>query len=122
MANQQNQSNQTDMSMRGISPSLQAADHDPNRKDEKDYAASDVAEVYKQANFQSWGQVVQWLEQNGNNVWHLTPGEAIHMVHDFKRLEQDHVPFTPDPHKAYVEAKSHRPHENKQSEEKLEHE
>jgi hypothetical protein len=111
-----------ELSFQGISPSLRAADEDQNRKDEKDYAESDVAEVYKQENFHSWGQVVQWLEKNGANQWHLTPGEAIHMVHDFKSLEQDNVPFTPDPKKAYMEAKEHRPHPNQQEIKKLEHE
>jgi hypothetical protein len=76
----------------------------------KDYAASDVAEIYKDAQPHDWQDVVTYIAQKGDDTWHITPGEAIAMKEDFQHLLDHKAPFTDDPNNAYDEAHTHRQH------------
>jgi hypothetical protein len=82
--------------------------HDPDRKTEKDYDASDIEHVFRRGEFRDWRDVLKWLDEHGMDDRRLTPGEAKHMREDFERLRKAKVKFTNDPKQAYELARQHR--------------
>ncbi len=79
-----------------------------NRNMSKDYDASDVKHVMHQMQFNSWDQIVDWLQKHGMNDNELTPSEAQNMMNDFQQLAMRNEPFTMDPDEAMKMAKKHR--------------
>lgn len=72
-----------------------------NKQWAKNYSIGDVQHVYRQGNFNSWSDIIHWLEQNGDADNELTPGETVAMKVDMSKLKQQGKPFTTDPNKAY---------------------
>lgn len=83
------------------------------------YKKSDVERIYHDAKPTSWQDLVNYIESKGDAQWHITPGEAVAMKDDFKRLIQNHVPFTSDPAKAYDEAHQYRGQDRSKEEPQL---
>ncbi|MGH2448891.1 MAG: hypothetical protein ACRDFS_09875 [Chloroflexota bacterium] len=78
-----------------------------------DYEPSDVEQIYKDARPQSWQDIVNYLEQHGDDEWHITPGEAVSMKSDFSRLAQSGTKFTDNPSQAYQDAHKYRGQDQK---------
>ncbi len=80
----------------------------PERKVFRDYAESDVRDVFDQASPTSWQDLVSYLEKKGRETWHITPGESAHLIADAKQAMKDNVPFSRNPEQAYRVLRSHR--------------
>lgn len=79
-----------------------------DRQWQKDYTALDVEAVFRRATPSRWGDVVKWLEQNGDPSNELTPGESVAMKEDFQKLEKSGHQFTDNPDHALKLAHQNR--------------
>ncbi len=68
---------------------------------EKSYDESDIEKVYSKGDFNSWDEIVDWLEKSGETDMDLTPEKAKDMTEDFRKLSDDGVEFTKNPHDAF---------------------
>ncbi len=73
-----------------------------------EYTKSDVERIYQMAKPRSWQDLVSFIEQRGDSLWHITPGEAVAMKNDFQQLATNNVPFRDNPDQAYEEAHKFR--------------
>ncbi len=73
---------------------------------ENDYRQSDVRVVCERGDWESWDDVIGWLEDKGERDDELGPGEAGHMLADFREARRCHDMFSEDPAELYVIAKS----------------
>ncbi|MGE5619170.1 MAG: hypothetical protein ACM3US_07920 [Sphingomonadaceae bacterium] len=80
----------------------------PTKKMDREYDLSDMRVVYRRGDWNSWAEMIHWLETEGERDNELTPGEVIAMVEDLRQVERDNTPFTKDPQKAYDLAHQHR--------------
>lgn len=83
-----------------------------------EYTQSDVERLYELAKPKNWQDLVRFIEEKGDSLWHITPGEAVAMKDDFCSLIEHNAPFTDDPAKAYQEAHRFR-EQNRPKEEPL---
>ncbi len=65
------------------------------------YDLSDIQAVYRRGHWQSWDEMIHWLETEGEKDNELTPGETIAIVEDLRSIRDAGIPFTNDPRKAY---------------------
>ncbi|HEX6799535.1 MAG TPA: hypothetical protein VF116_17645 [Ktedonobacterales bacterium] len=72
------------------------------------YEESDVRDLWRHANASSWPQLLRYVENKGDNTWHITPGEAIAMKEDIEATMKSGASFPNSPEQAYQEMHSHR--------------
>ncbi len=72
-----------------------------HKKRAHSYDLSDMQVVFRRGHWQSWDDVIRWLETEGEADNELTPGETIAITEDLRRVRDAGIPFTNDPHKAY---------------------
>lgn len=74
----------------------------------KDYELLDVVALFERRSWAAWSEIVEWLRTKGPTSSELTPGEVARLLADFSVLDEEKVPFAPDPATAYELAQSHR--------------
>jgi len=84
-----------------------------------EYTRSDVERIYQMARPRSWQDLVSFIEQRGDSLWHITPGEAVAMRDDFQQLATRNVPFRENPDQAYEEAHKFRAQNRPKEEQEL---
>ncbi|MHB0868616.1 MAG: hypothetical protein ACYC5J_04080 [Chloroflexota bacterium] len=72
-----------------------------SKKWEHAYDLSDMEAAYRRGHWNSWDDLIHWLETEGEKDNELTPGEVIAMVEDLRLVRDAGVPFTNDPRKAF---------------------
>lgn len=83
--------------------------HDPaSQAKQKDYDVTDIERLMGKRDWQSYDEVIQWLEVKGDADRRFTPGEVRRMIDDFSRLRDSKKPFFHDPEKLCDELKSGR--------------
>lgn len=81
----------------------------PESKDwQPGYQESDVRDLWRHANPTSWQGLLSYVENRGDNTWHITPGEAISMKEDIAAAMKSSAPFPNSPQQAYQEMHKHR--------------
>lgn len=74
----------------------------PGKKSwEHRYSLSDMEVVYRRGHWNSWDEIIGWLEAHGEADNELTPGETVAITEDLRSVRDAKVPFTTDPRKAY---------------------
>jgi|GEM_PF-4653870 hypothetical protein len=73
-----------------------------------DYEEEDVLALYQRGDWHSWEEIIRWLEGPGRTDPALTPNEVVYLLDDLRRLRERGVPFTADPRRAYLLARSLR--------------
>ena len=79
-----------------------------NKEWGKDYGKGDMEAVYRRGDWQSWDQIINWLEESGESDNELTPGEVVAMKEDISKLRQQGEDFIEDPDEAFAMAHKNR--------------
>lgn len=79
-----------------------------DRKVFKDYLEADVQRAFEQCEPTCWQDLIRYLEQRGQDLLLISPGECAHMIADTRQVILDNVPFAFHPEQAYRIMKSHR--------------
>ena len=78
------------------------------KKMERDYTQSDVQVVLRRGRWHDWGEMIHWLETEGEKDNELTPGETIAMTEDLRMVHDGGDQFTNDPQRVYQLMHQHR--------------
>jgi hypothetical protein len=77
-----------------------------------DYRQSGMEAVYRRGDWQSWEDIENWLDRNGDADNEITPGEAIAMGEDLRSVEAAGEAFASNPEQAYRMAHKFRGENN----------
>lgn len=72
-----------------------------------EYRQSDVEIVFRRGDWRDWDDAIHWLEAEGEGDYELTEEEVNAMAEDFRKLEQQGVPFSNDPAVVFEELSRH---------------
>lgn len=76
----------------------------------RNYGEGDIKVVLSRGDWHNWNDVINWLDQSGEQDNELTPGEAIELRDDFRRLKNEGESFTKDPHRIFQMLQQHGGH------------
>lgn len=75
-----------------------------------DYSVDDVAFVMTRGAGKSWGALIAWLEESGNDDDTLDQSSVDHLTADLRTLDNEDIEFAEDPHEAFMLARQHCEH------------
>lgn len=79
-----------------------------NKQWEQDYGEGDIEVVLSRGDWQSWDEAINWLEESGEEDNELTPGEAVAMAEDLRKLREQGEPYSSNSADVYKKAHRYR--------------